>query len=102
MTIGAIILFGITFAGVFIACKVFAYEISIQRKAGSALCFAVLNVIPIPIPIPFISVLVPAVGLYMCLMDDTYDRSTVTKVFFLTFFIAIIGVIVVYNLRAAG
>jgi len=89
----------ITFIGVLLACKILAYEISLLRKIGAAACFALLNLIPIPIPIPFISIIVPSVGLYVCLMDDRYDRSTVTKVFWLTFIFAIIATLIVHNLN---
>ena len=33
----------ITFVGVLLACKVFAYEIKLLRKAGAAVCFALLS-----------------------------------------------------------
>ncbi len=94
MIVGASILFGITLVGVFIACKVFAYEISVLRKVGAAACFAVLNVVPIPVP--FVSFLVPSIALYVCLMDDSYQRSTVNKVFGLTFVFAVIGTLAIY------
>jgi hypothetical protein len=90
----ALVLFGIVLAGVFISCKVFAYEISHLRKAVAAGVFVVLNVIPIPIPL--VSLLIPPVGLYIALMDDTHQRSEVNKVFALTFVFAIVGVLAVY------
>lgn len=91
---GAIVLFGITLAGIFISCKVFAYEITTLRKFVAATVFVVLNVIPIPIPI--VSVLIPSLGLYISLMDDTNQRSEVNKVFGLTFAIAVAAVLAIY------
>lgn len=58
--------------------------------------FVALNVIPIPIPIPFVSFLVPALGLYIALMDETYQRSEVNKVFGLTLAIAVVAVLAIY------
>ena len=86
----------ITFVGVLLACKVFAYEIKLLRKAGAAICFALLNTIPIPIPFPFINILISAVGLYVCLMDDSYNRATVNKVFGLTFVFAVLATMGLY------
>lgn len=91
-----LILFGITLAGIFISCKVFEYEISALRKVGAAVIFVVLNVVPMPIPIPFVSLLIPPLGLYMALMDNTYQRSQVNKVFGLTFAFAVVAILVVY------
>jgi hypothetical protein len=97
---GAIVLFGITLAGIFISCKVFGYEISALRKVVAAGVFVVLNVIRIPIPIPILgaiaSLLIPALGLYVSLMDETYQRSEVNKVFGLTYAIAIAAVLAIY------
>ena len=89
----------ITFVGVLLACKVFAYEIKLLRKAGAAVCFAFLNTVPIPIPIPFINVLISAVGLYVCLMDDSYNRAAVNKVFGLTFVFAVLATMGLYYLN---
>lgn len=58
--------------------------------------FVLLNVIPIPIPIPFVSFLIPALGLYIALMDETYQRSEVNKVFGLTFAIAVVAALAIY------
>ena len=91
---GALVLFGITLVGVFIACKVFAYEIPLLRKVGAAAAFSILNIIPIPIP--FLSFLIPPIGLYMVLMDNTYQRSQVNRVFGLTFVFAVVAVLVIY------
>ena len=96
MLVGGLLLFGVTLVGVFVACLVFGYNISPLRKAGAAACFAVLNLIPIPIPL--LPVILPAVGLYICLMDDNYDRGAVNKVFGLTFLFAVLGVLLVYRL----
>ena len=85
--------------GVLLACKVFAYEIKLLRKAGAAVCFALLNTIPIPIPLPFINVLIGAVGMYVCLMDDSYNRSAVNKVFGLTFVFAFLATMGLYYLN---
>ncbi|NKC01307.1 MAG: hypothetical protein GKR90_22800 [Pseudomonadales bacterium] len=92
---GAFVLFGIILAGIFIACKVFGYEIPVWRKLAAAGAFALLNVIPIPV-IPFANILVPSIALYVLLMDDTYQRSIVNKVFGLTFIFAVIAVLVLY------
>ncbi len=89
----------ITFVGVLLACKVFAYEIKLLRKAGAAVCFALLNTVPIPIPLPFINVLISAVGLYVCLMDDSYNRAAVNKVFGLTFVFAVLATMGLYYLN---
>ena len=94
MIINLVILGGVLLAGIFIACKVFAYEISPLRKVGAATCFVVLNAFPIPIPA--FPILVPAVGLYICLMDDTYQRGLVTKVFALSYLFAAAGMLVIY------
>lgn len=93
---GAVVLFIVTLAGIFISCKVFDYEITAWRKVGAALVFVILNVVPIPLPVPFISLLVAPLGLYMALMDNTYQRSQVNKVFGLTFAIAVIVVLILY------
>ena len=90
----ALVLFGITLAGVFIACKVFDYDIPIWRKAAAAGAFAILNVVPIPIP--FADLIIPAVALYVVLMDNTYQRSQVNRVFGLTFVFAVASVLVIY------
>ncbi len=94
MLIDLLVLGAVTFVGAFIACKVFAYDIPILRQAGAALCFIVLNWIPIPTLV--LSILVPAVGLYVCLMDNTYQRDTVTKVFALTYLFAAAGTLLIY------
>jgi len=92
----SLVLFVITFVGVILACRVFPYEITIVRKAGASMCFALLN--GIPIPLPFLDIIVPALGLYMCLVDNYYDRSTVNKVFVFTFSFAIVSTVVLYSL----
>ena len=91
---GALVLFGITLVGMFIACKVFAYEIPLWRKIGAAAAFSVLNIIPIPIP--FVSFLLPPIALYVVLMDNAYQRSQVNRVFGLTFVFAVVAVLVIY------
>lgn len=97
---GAIVLFIVTLTGIFISCKVFDYEITPWRKVGAALVFVILNVFPIPVPVPFIgpviSLLVAPLGLYIALMDETYQRSQVNRVFGLTFSIAVIVVVILY------
>ncbi len=90
----ALVLFGITLAGVFIACKVFDYDIPIWRKAAAPGAFAILNVVPIPIP--FADLIIPAIALYVILMDNTYQRSQVNRVFGLTFVFAVASVLVIY------
>ncbi len=94
----ALVLFAITFLGTVLACKQFAYNITLRRKAGSAACFAILNSFPIPLPV--IDFMIPATGLYMCLMDNSYDRLSVNRVFSLTLVSAIFGILVVYSLQA--
>ena len=84
-----LILTAIVFAGVYIACKGYAYEISTRRMLTASLTFAVLMTLPIPIPI--VDLIVPAVGLYVGLMDDKFDRSTVNKVFLFTFLFAVLA-----------
>jgi len=95
--IGAFVLFGITFVGILLACKTFAYEITWARKIGAAFAFSILNIIPIPIP--FFSLLIPPIGLYMALMDNTYQRSVVNKVFGVTLLFAIVATLWIYRLR---
>ena len=90
----ALVLFGITLGGIFLSCKVFGYEISMLRKIGAAGVFAVLNIIPIPIPL--VSLVIPPIALYISLMDNTYQRSQVNKVFGLTFVFSVIAVLVIY------
>ncbi len=94
MILGAIVLFGITLAGIFISCKVFASEISNIRKITATGIFTILNIIPISIPL--FSLLIPAIALYMSLIDGTQQHSQVRKVFGLTFVFAIIAILVVY------
>jgi len=94
MLVNLLILGVVLLAGIFLACKVFAYEITPLRKVGAALCFVVLNAIPIPIPT--FPILVPAVGLYVCLMDSTYQRNVVTKVFAVSYLFAAAGILMVY------
>lgn len=84
----------ITYLGIWIACRVYAYEISVLRKGGAALLFGVLSVFQLPIPI--IGFLVPFVALYVTLMDDTYDRDTVNRVFVLTFAFAVLATVISY------
>lgn len=90
----AIVLYIIVLAGIFVSCKVFAYEISHLRKAVAAGVFVVLNVVPIPIVL--VSLLVPPVGLYVALMDDAQERSVLNKVFAMTFLFAAVAVLAVY------
>lgn len=91
---GALILFGITLAGIYVACRVFDYTITTLRKLAAAGAFALLNIIPIPIP--FVDLLVPPIALYMILMDDSYERAKVNRVFLLTIVFAILSVLVIY------
>ena len=90
----ALILFGIVLAGIYLSCKVFGYEITTLRKVGAAGVFVILNIIPIGFLI--ISFLIPLIGLYLALMDNTYQRSEVNKVFGLTFVFAVVAVLVIY------
>ena len=94
MLIDLLILGATIFVGTIVACKVFAYEITYLRKAGAAVCFIALSWVPVPTVV--LQLLVPAVGLYVCLMDNTYQRSTVTKVFALTYLFAAIGMLIIY------
>ena len=91
---GALVLFVITLAGVFIACKVFEYDIPILRKVGAAGAFAVLNVVSIPIP--FVDLILPPIALYVILMDNSHQRSQVNRVFGLTFLFAIVAILIIY------
>ena len=93
---GFLVLFLITLVGVFISCRVFDYEIELWRKPAAAGAFAALNVLPIPIPI--LDLLIPAIALYVILMDNTYQRSQVNRVFGLTFVFAVISVVAIYVL----
>lgn len=93
MVQGVLTLLLVTLAGIYLACYVFGYEITWQRKLVAAAVFAGLNIVPIPLLIPFIEIIVPAVGMYVALMDDTYQRSMVNKVFALTFLFAALGVL---------
>lgn len=105
MVLDAILIAGITFAGIFIACKGFGYEISPARMLGAAVCFAVLEAVPFSSLFSgslrymyragwVLEILVPAVGLYICLMDDTFNRDMVKKVFALSYLFAAFGIFI--------
>ena len=91
---GGLVLFGITLAGIYVSCRVFEYNITVLRKVTAAGAFAVLNIIPIPLPL--VDLLVPAIALYMILIDNFYERSKVNRVVLLTFVFAIISILLVY------
>ena len=91
---GGLVLFGITLAGIYVSCRVFEYNITVLRKVTAAGAFAVLNIIPIPFPL--VDLLVPAIALYMVLIDNFYERSKVNRVVLLTFVFATISILLVY------
>ena len=91
---GGLVLFGITLAGIYVSCRVFEYNITVLRKVTAAGAFAVLNIIPIPLPL--VDLLVPAIALYMILIDNFYERSKVNRVVLLTFVFATISILLVY------
>jgi hypothetical protein len=91
---GGLVLFGITLTGIYVSCRAFDYNITILRKVTAAGAFAVLNIIPIPLP--FVDLLVPALALYMILIDNFYERSKVNRVFLLTFVFAIVSILLIY------
>ena len=91
---GGLVLFGITLAGIYVSCRIFEYNITVLRKVTAAGAFAVLNIIPIPLPL--VDLLVPAIALYMVLVDNFYERSKVNRVVLLTFVFAIISILLVY------
>ena len=91
---GGLVLFGITLAGIYVSCRVFEYNITVLRKVTAAGAFAVLNIIPIPLPL--VDLLVPAIALYMLLIDNFYERSKVNRVVLLTFVFATISILLVY------
>ena len=97
MLVGVLLLFSFTLVGIQIGCKLCDYEITTLRKIGAAGCFVLLNNIPIPIPI--LSFLVPPVGLYISLMDDSYNRSAVNSVFAIAFLFAVLATLAVYVFR---
>ena len=68
-----LILTAIVFAGVYIACKGYAYEISTRRMLLASLTFAVLMTLPIPIPI--VDLIVPARE--QSSINDVYTQSHV-------------------------
>ena len=91
---GGLVLFGITLAGIFVSCRAFDYSITILRKLTAAGVFAALNIIPIPLP--FVDLVVPAIALYMVLIDNSYERSKVNRVVLLTFVFAGVSILLVY------
>ena len=94
---GAMVLFLVTLLGIYIACRVFAYQISTARKLGAAACFATLNVLILPFAIPFLSLVLPPVALYVCLRNPRYGRQRITKVFALTFLITVSAIAILYS-----
>jgi len=94
MFFNILILFGVILAGIFLSCKVFRYEISTARKFAAAGVFVVLGVVPVPIPL--FSLVAPLVGLYVALMDDSYQRHEVNQVFGLTLLFAVVALLLVY------
>jgi hypothetical protein len=91
---GGLVLFGITLVGIYVSCRIFDYNITILRKVTAAGAFAVLNIIPVPLP--FVDLLVPAIALYMVLIDNFYERSKVNRVVLLTFVFAACSILLVY------
>ncbi|MBT8095488.1 MAG: hypothetical protein KJO19_00515 [Woeseia sp.] len=88
MLVISLILFATTLAGIFFACHVFDYDITIARKIAAALVFTILNVVPLPIPVPFLAV--AGVGLYISLVDSAHKHVKVIRVFSVTFLLSIL------------
>ena len=90
-------LFAIALVGILVACKAFAYEITFLRKVCAAACFAFFYTIPVPFLL--LQHGVPAVGLYVCLMDDRYDRRSVRNVFAATYVFAVSATLALFYIH---
>ncbi|MEM1191617.1 MAG: hypothetical protein AAGI72_24000 [Pseudomonadota bacterium] len=97
MLINALILFLGAFIGVLVGCGMAGYHVSNARKLAAPLAFALLCAVPIPIPIPFIDIVLPLVALYVILMDDSFERSKVNKVFGVSLVFACGAIFIVYS-----
>ncbi|MEM1412030.1 MAG: hypothetical protein AAGH19_06685 [Pseudomonadota bacterium] len=93
MLFASIVLFVFAAAGIYLACWMFRYEISDARKFGAAAGFVagLWAAHLLPTRIQFVALLLGPVVLWICLMDDTYDRYAVKQVFGVSLFIAVIG-----------
>lgn len=96
MLIHWLILFLASLAGVQVGCNLYDYQISNTRKLGAPMVFSVLALVPIPLPIPFLDIILPLVAMYMLLVDDSYERSKVNKVFFVAILFCGSAVVLVY------
>ena len=95
---GAVVLFVASLGGVFIACHLIGYEITAIPKGVASLLFAVLSSVPLPIPLA--NIVIPAIALYVGLMDKSNDRESVNKVFGISYIVSILGVMLVYRFIA--
>lgn len=102
LIISALILFIGAFLGVLLGCRVADYHISNARKTAAPLAFAVIAVVPIPLPIPFIDIILPLIALYIALMDDSYERSKVNKVFGVALLVSCGSIVLVYSSGLGG
>lgn len=90
----------ITFAGVALGCKVFAYEISRQRQLVAAGLFALLYTVPLAVPV--VRHLLPALALYLVLRDADNDLGEARKVFVFTWAFAFVAVLILTLVTGAA
>jgi hypothetical protein len=95
----ALILFGATLGGIYLACHLFRYELSDARKVAAAAVFLVLNFIPI---IPLIMFPLSLVGLYMAMQGEPDQRGELRQVFLLTVAFAAAAVLLVYAIKGSA
>lgn len=78
-----VILTIVLFCGVLLACKIFKYNIPLWQKAAATLCYVVL--VGYHVNLPYLPYVIPALGLYLCLMDKRFERTAHLKVFAVSF-----------------
>ena len=101
MLINTLVLFAGSLIGILLGCRMYDYNTANTRKLGAALVFALLCIVTTYIPFPFIDIIVPLVGLYVVLVDDSYERGKVNKVFFVSLVSAVLTILLVYGLTGA-
>lgn len=92
----ALILFGATLAGIYLACELFKYELSDARKLGAATLFLVLNFIPV---MPLIMMPLSLLGLYIAMQGEPDQRSELKQVFLVTVAFAAVAVLLIYAIK---
>ena len=98
MLIAYLLLFGFLALGIYLASWNYHYEISHARKLGAAAGFVIGDVVADFLPIPLVGLIIPFAVLWATLMDDTFDRETVRKVFFFSLFTGVVGLVGVHFL----